>query len=40
MIRARWYYLAKIYLGDELINDWMIDSGFAEPYYVTNGDPE
>jgi micrococcal nuclease len=33
-------YLAKIYIGDELINDWMIDKGFAEPYYITDSDPE
>lgn len=25
-------YLAKIYIGDELINDWMIGAGFAVKY--------
>lgn len=25
-------YLAKIYLGDELINDWLLEKGFAIPY--------
>lgn len=25
-------YLVKIYVGDELVNDWMIEQGFAVPY--------
>jgi micrococcal nuclease len=25
-------YLAKVYVGDELINDWLIAQGFAAPY--------
>ena len=25
-------YLAKIYVGDELVNDWLISQGLAEPY--------
>jgi micrococcal nuclease len=33
-------YLAKIYIGDELINDWMINQGFAVPYYITDSDAE
>jgi len=25
-------YLAEIYLGDELVNEWMVQSGFAKAY--------
>lgn len=25
-------YLAQIYIGDELINDWLLKKGYAEPY--------
>ncbi|MRG56373.1 hypothetical protein GF108_12370 [Phyllobacterium sp. SYP-B3895] len=25
-------YLAEIYIGDELINDWLLEKGYAEPY--------
>lgn len=31
--RDKWgRYLVKIYIGDELINDWMIEQGYAVPY--------
>lgn len=25
-------YLVKIYIGDELVNDWMVEQGYAVPY--------
>jgi micrococcal nuclease len=26
-------YLVNVYIGDELVNDWMVAQGYAVPYY-------